>query len=665
MSDRPVHAVHYVPRLRLEEGGVVRSVIDLCAALALAGQRVTLLTHDATDAPVEWSNDAASPRVITIKPTGMMARRPDGAACKAIAEADVVHLHTPWEPGNIALAREARDQGKPYLVSVHGMLDDWSMAQRRAKKEAFLAAVGTRFLEDAAFVHCTAAAELRQAQRTFPQGRGVVAPLVFDLSEYETQPGPEAARQRWPALANGRPTLLFLSRVHYKKGADLLIDIAAALRDRSIDVNVLIAGPGDDDYLATLKNRVRELQLEDRVEFIGLVSGVEKISLYEAADVFVLPTSQENFGFVFFESLAAGTPVVTTTGVDTWPELEESGGAMITPRTVETMTEVIAELLQDGDRLRVMGERGRAWTLDRFRGQRVVEEYVDLYRQAITEQPAVQPVTMELLRRVARKGGAASKDDPFWVSKYFYRHITIYFTWVCAKLGLSANGVTLASAIAVFAGAICFGLPSRWTWLAGALLVQLYFILDHVDGEMARFERAVKRRSSGMAGVFYDTVCHAGETAVMAAIALRLFADLGGPWWVMVTLIVALFPGGIDPWQRYSESVLAHGERTAKDGKITLDARFVEKSSIGMSSGTGTPSWRRAIGLISQTIGFPGYFVTLLAAAVLDLFPALQIEIGGQPLPYLFLWLLIRALHKSAAALKSTFVYGRRLRGLG
>ena len=665
MSEQPLHIAHYFPRIRLEEGGVVRSVLDLCGALADAGQRITLLTNDDADAPEAWRGENANPHVIQVKETSALSTRPSRAACEVIEQADALHLHTPWERGNLAMAREARRAGRPYIVSVHGMLDDWSMAQRRAKKEAFLAAVGTRFLEDAALVHCTATAELEQARKAFPQGRGVVTPLVFDLSEYESLPGPQRARSRWSQLENGRPTLLFLSRIHYKKGPERLIDAAKDLQESGLECNVILAGPGDDSYIDELQERVRAAGLEDRIEFVGLVSGEDKISLYEAADLFVLPTSQENFGFVFFEALAAQTPVITTTGVDTWPELESSGGAVIVPEDRAALVNAIETLLRDYARRERMGPHGRKWTLSRFGGDRVVQDYIQLYRRAIHEHPAPERITLDLLRRVARKGGASSKDDPFWVSKYIYRHITIYFTWLCAKLGMSANGVTLASAIAIFAGAVCFGMPSTCAWLAGALLVQLYFILDHVDGEMARFERAVKRRSSGMAGVFYDTVCHAGETAVMAAIGVRLFADLGEPWWVMLTLIVALFPGGIDPWQRYSESVLAHAERNATDGKAEIDARFAEKSSIGMTTGEAPNRWRRAISMISQTVGFPGYFVTLLVCAVLDLAPSLQLVIAGERLPYLYLWLLIRALHKSAAALKSTFVYGRRLRGLG
>jgi len=649
----------------LEEGGVVRSVIDLCAALASRGQRVTLLTNDAADAPKEWTGKDNTPAVVTIPPMGMLTRRVDSAVKQALGRASVLHLHTPWEPGNVALARQARRLGLPYIVSVHGMLDDWSMGQSRAKKQIFLALLGTRLLEDAAFVHCTAQAELTQAKEHFPQGRGVVAPLVFDVKPYADLPGVELAASRWPALGNDRPTLLFLSRVHYKKGVERLIDAAAALKKRGCDVDVLIAGPGDKEYLEALNQRVRECDVADRVEFLGSVDGAEKVSLYQAADLFVLPTSQENFGFVFFEALGAGTPVVTTKGVDTWPELESSGGARIVGPDANDFADAIEALLNEPAKLEAMGGQGRAWTLERFGGTRVVDEYITLYQEAADHRRTPERITLTSLRRASRKGGANSSADPFWVSRYFYRRFTIYFTWLCAKMRLSANTVTALSAVAVFAGAVAYGLPSRWAWLAGALLVQMYFILDHVDGEMARYERTVLGRRSGMAGVFYDTACHAGETAVIAVIAMRLFADLNQPWWVMLTLVVALFPGGIDPWQRYAEAVLAHGERTAADGKVVLESRFFEKSSLSLSAGGETKHWRKMLGLVSQTVGFPGYFVTLLFCTILDLAPALSIYIAEQHIPYLYLWLLSRACLKAAAGVKSTLVYGRRLRHLG
>lgn len=664
MTERALHIVHFLPRIRMEEGGVVRSVVDMIGSLAEAGQGVTLLTFDAADAPEAWCNSSAGPRVVVIPPLGMFGRHAPQAARRILEGADALHLHTPWERGNATLAREARRLGLPYVISAHGMLDDWSMAQRHFKKEAYLWCIGTRLLEDAAFVHCTAQAEHAQAARHFPQGNGRVIPLVFDIAAYESAPGPAVAHELWPELGADRPTILFLSRLHYKKGVDLLLDVAAELRSRGHEFTLVIAGSGEAEYVENLKVRARHLGLSEHTLFTGHVDGEEKISLYESADVFVLPTSQENFGFVFFESLAAGTPLVTTPGVDTWPELEESGGALIAPRDIGPLCDAVESLLRDEPLRRRMGEAGRRWTLQRFAGSRVAREYIELYGAMADARKKPEPVTLDLLRRTARKGGASSGDDPYWVSKYFYRHITIYFTWVCARLGLSANGVTLLSALAVFAGAVAYGMKSPGAWLVGALFVQLYFILDHVDGEMARFERIVKRRSSGMAGLFYDTACHAGETAVLAAIALRLSLDLGGAWWVTLTLIVALFPGGIDPWQRYAESVLARAAQVVRDGSAVIDARFLQKTSLSLA-GQNESRMRRAVGIASQTIGFPGYFVTLLVCTILDVAGVPAIEIAGVRLPYLYLWLLSRAALKAAAGLKSTFVYGRRLRALG
>lgn len=270
------------------------------------------------------------------------------------------------------------------------------------------------------------------------------------------------------------------------------------------------------------------------------------------------------------------------------------------------------------------------------------------------------------LRQVARKGGAGSAGDPFWISRWGYRKITIYITWLCARLGVSANAVTFISAAAVFLAAVGYGLPHTWAWLVGAVFVQVYFILDHVDGELARWERVRLGRGSGMAGFFYDTACHAGETAVIAAIALRLYVDLGQPWWVLLLLVLALFPGSIHPWQRYAEAVLEHVGRSGGDDRIEIPADLAQKSSLATADGQAEPgAARKLLGLAIQTIGFPGYFVTLFLVTLLDVIPAVpQIVIGDQPVPYLALWLGVRALHKAAAGTKSTFVYGRRLRRL-
>jgi glycosyltransferase involved in cell wall biosynthesis len=372
----------------LETGGVVRCVLDICSGLAEAGHDVTLLTTDGLDLPESWKDgEPGLPRGVVIDPP----RRAGGFFSAAgrrqlqpyLEAADVMHLHSMWTTANVQLAADARRRNLPYIYTIHGMLDDWSMAQRGLKKRLYLAAMGRRMLHGAAAVHCTAQAELEQARKWFPRGQGVVIPYVFDLSPYQPLPGSGPARARFAQLDTPRPTLLFLSRLHYKKGVELLLEATARLRADKHECLVLLAGSGEPAYEEHLKQLTRQLDIVDDVEFLGFVSGVEKISLYETADLFVLPTSQENFGFVFFEALAAATPVVTTRGPDTWPELEASGGGRIVESDPAAIANAVAELLDDPDRRAEMGRAGRAWVLENLSAERVVSQFESLYAEAI------------------------------------------------------------------------------------------------------------------------------------------------------------------------------------------------------------------------------------------------------------------------------------------
>jgi glycosyltransferase involved in cell wall biosynthesis len=118
------------------------------------------------------------------------------------------------------------------------------------------------------------------------------------------------------------------------------------------------------------------------VHFVGHVGGDEKLSLYEACDLFVLPTSQENFGFVQYESLSCGTPVMTTKLVDTWREIVGSGGGVAVNQSADAIIEGITPLLADTAKLAEMGQLGRAWVFDRLSIERVASGLEAMYRDA-------------------------------------------------------------------------------------------------------------------------------------------------------------------------------------------------------------------------------------------------------------------------------------------
>jgi glycosyltransferase involved in cell wall biosynthesis len=327
---------------------------------------------------------------------------PAGAMRKAepvLQGADVVHLHAMWTTSNLQMARVARRSRKPYILSVHGMLDDWCMSQRRLKKKLYLSIAGSRLLLEARFVHCTAEAELQQSAKFFPAERGRVIPLVFDVSAFRALPGPERAREKFGIPAGIKfddPTninLLFLSRIHPKKGCEKLLETARLLCERLAEsgrsLRVYFAGTGDAEYVAQVKALAETMGLGERVRFLGMVTGVDKVSLFEACDLFVLPTSQENFGFVFFEAMACQTPVVTTRGVDVWPELEASAGARIIDPYPPALADAVAALINDGGLLRRMGEAGREWTFNYLSASRTIDLFESMYSAAISSASPV------------------------------------------------------------------------------------------------------------------------------------------------------------------------------------------------------------------------------------------------------------------------------------
>ncbi len=378
--------VEYIEYVDFENGGPPRAVVDLTRVLHQRGHEVTLATSDLKDVPRQWQ-EGDGPSVLTIPrpalPGGFFLPGQLAGLRTVFERTDLLQLHGVWDRTNMQIAALARRMGVSYCVSLRGMLDDWCMAQRGLKKRLYLSLGGRKVLEGAAFVHCTADAELEQSGKWFPGGRGRVVPNLIDLSQFETLPGADLAKTRWPALGGDGPHLLFLSRIHVKKGIKYLLGAMPALVQMHPSLQLFIAGTGDDAYLASMQQLAEQHGIADCTHFVGHVGGDEKLSLYEAADLFVLPTSQENFGFVQFEALACGTPVMTTTLVDTWQDIVGSGGGIALEQSAEAIVEGIGPLLGQPERLAEMGRLGREWVFDRLSVDRIAGELEAMYRDAV------------------------------------------------------------------------------------------------------------------------------------------------------------------------------------------------------------------------------------------------------------------------------------------
>ena len=393
--------VHYLSEIVLRHGGVVRAVLDLCAGLAARDHDVHLLCFDGTDLPAPWLQQQAAgaraPRAHMLaaprfpKPIRQFRAADVRAASAAMQGASALHVHGPWEPTNLQMTAAARKLGVPTVVSTHGMLDDWSMAQGRARKLAFLKLASGPMLDRASCVLCTAEGERRQVRQWTRYARVESLPMLMDLGGFTPAPDPSGAQSLMDGVPGEGPLVLFLSRLHPKKGLELLLDAAALLASRHVAFRLAIAGAEDiacPGYAATLRGHAERAGLLDRAAFVGQVSSPVKESLLAAACVHALPTHQENWGFSLLESLAAGTPVVTTKGVDIWPELESSGGASIAERTPQAMAQALEQFLLNPGLARQRGAQARAWALEFLNPDRVLAMYESLYASLTPHGPA-------------------------------------------------------------------------------------------------------------------------------------------------------------------------------------------------------------------------------------------------------------------------------------
>lgn len=267
--------------------------------------------------------------------------------------------------------------------------------------------------------------------------------------------------------------------------------------------------------------------------------------------------------------------------------------------------------------------------------------------QSPSNTPAV--TWPEFRNLVAKNWGAQKQTDPFWTTRWLLRTWTPYLSYVLVRFGsLTANGVTAISAGFFIVGSLMLALPWHAAWVVGAGFVLFYHALDQVDGEVARYYRRTgPATSGGHDGYFWDTAVH-GVTPLMAGcIAFRLYLDSG-------LGILPLVPLAIDlavsrhPWSLYCESLVDYmkGVRS-KGGDLEVEVRWLtygESFSYSLSEAKSSFSLRGAAVALQQTIMFPGYFYTLVVAAVLDVTAGPILVLGdGAEVRWLLAWLAIFA----------------------
>jgi len=238
---------------------------------------------------------------------------------------DAVVINGLWLFNGFGTWKALRGGKTPYYVFPHGMLDPWfkrAYPLKHLKKWLYWPWAEYRVLRDARAVLFTSEEERRGARESFwlYRCREEIVPLGM-----LAPPGPageqmEAFLQRFPGLRTAR-RWLFLGRLHEKKGCDLLLRSFAKIAAKIPDVQLIMAGPGHNGSLEAFQKMASELGLKDRVVWTGMIEGAVKWGAFRSAEVFILPSHQENFGLAVAEALACETPVLISNKVNIWREI--------------------------------------------------------------------------------------------------------------------------------------------------------------------------------------------------------------------------------------------------------------------------------------------------------------------------------------------------------
>jgi glycosyltransferase involved in cell wall biosynthesis len=296
----------------------------------------------------------------------------------------------------------------PYVITAHGMLDPWSLSQRSLKKRLYMLLRLRRNLNRAAAVHFTTDIERDLTGPLHIKAPAIVEPYCLDLSEFNQLPARGSFRKKFPQVGD-RKIVLFLSRLHPKKGLDLLIPAFAHANAK--DSVLVLAGPVDPDYEAELDRLIEQHGLRDRVVKTGMLYNGTRVAALTDAELFVLPSYQENFGIAVVEALAAGCPVVISDQVNIHRQVSSAGVGAVIPTNVEALAEQISHWMNDDAERHRVARRARDFAMRRYNLERSEKLWARHYAQVISPNwieaqtpqefdSAPQPV-------VARGGGGA------------------------------------------------------------------------------------------------------------------------------------------------------------------------------------------------------------------------------------------------------------------
>jgi glycosyltransferase involved in cell wall biosynthesis len=293
-----------------------------------------------------------------------------------VRTSDGIHIHGLWEQSTAIAASTARTSNKPYVLSAHGMLEPWALANKPLRKFVYGRLVERNNVARATSLHALTLKEVQHFRSFGARNPIAVIPNGVDIPERVDS---QLFFNAFPSL-EGKRIVLFLARLHTKKGLDLLIESWSAIASDYPDAHLVLAGPDSDGTRPRLEQLILARNVTDSVTFTGMLQDAMKWSALAGAEAFALPSFSEGLSVSVLEAMGMSLPVIVTEPCNMPEVVSHDAGWQIQPDVAE-LTDVLRELLTNSPiQNQAIGRRGARLVQTRYTWPIIATQLAELYR---------------------------------------------------------------------------------------------------------------------------------------------------------------------------------------------------------------------------------------------------------------------------------------------
>ena len=382
--------LHVIPSVASVRGGPSQAVLEMVKALRDKGIDTEIATtndngSDLLDVPLRqrieyqqvpvWFFPRFSPNIHAFREFAF-SHELTTWLWQSMNQYDLIHIHAIFSyPSTVAMAI-ARAKKIPYIIRPLGQLCEWSLQQSARKKQVYLKLIERANVNDCQSIHFTSLQEQQEASQLNLNCPSFILPHGLTIS-----PHVEDAKQRLRKLLNiplDEPIILFLSRLHPKKGLNYLIP---ALGKSNHRFHFVLAGSGSTEYQAEIESLLVSHGIRERTHLVGFVKGETKDLFMQGADLFALTSYSENFGVAVLEALAVGLPTLLTSGVALSSLVQEHQLGYVTKQDISAISDALEEFFNEPDAAKKLGDRARRLILEKYTWSQISTQLIEIYKQ--------------------------------------------------------------------------------------------------------------------------------------------------------------------------------------------------------------------------------------------------------------------------------------------